>query len=453
LTQETIIAPATPSGEGGLAVIRLSGPKAEYYLKALFRPKRSTDQLESHRLYLGHLSDATGSAVDEVMAVVMRAPHSFTREDVVEVHCHGGPAVVRDILDQFLRQGARIAHPGEFTQRAFINGRLDLSQAEAVADLIHARSSAAARIALNQLQGKLARFVEGVRQQLVSILSHVEVQIDFSDQDIEPPDFTSAVSEVEEIWSRLDSLLDSFDSGRMLHEGVNILILGKPNVGKSSLLNALLGEARAIVTDVAGTTRDTIEESLVLHEVPVRLIDTAGIRQTNDPVELEGVRRARDKALSADLVLLVVDGSSSLDADDRLALTACDPERLLLVVNKKDRGQVAFAAPFAGLEAVAVSARRGDGLDDLQLRIRDMLFGSHPAADEHLLIYERRHKDSLLTAVRALERFLSATRELLPPEFLALELRESIAALGAISGASVTEEVLSQIFAKFCIGK
>jgi tRNA modification GTPase len=404
-------------------------------------------------LYLGSLSDPSGQILDEVMAVIMRAPRSFTREDVVEVHCHGGSAVVRSILDLLLARGARMARPGEFTLRAFLNGRLDLAQAEAVADLIHARSAGAARVALSQLQGRLSRFVAELREQLISILTLVEVHIDFSDQDLELPDFVPLGSQAAEINHRLELLLQTFDSGRLLHDGVRILILGKPNVGKSSLLNALLGEARAIVADVAGTTRDTIEESLLLHDVPVRLIDTAGIRMTTDPIELEGVRRAREKAASADLVLLVVDGSRPLDEDDRLALAACDSEHVLLVSNKCDQATVPLPLDFAALDHAAVSAQQGSGLDLLQLKIRDKLFGPGQDHGEDVLLYERRHRDSLIIAAQAIKRFVTGVDDRLEVEFLALELRDAVAALGAVSGDSVTEEVLGQIFSKFCIGK
>jgi len=448
LHQDTIIAPATPAGSGGLAVIRLSGPLAEPALLELFRPVSPQSRLQSHRLYLGQLIDPDGLALDEVMAVVMRSPHSFTREDVVEIHCHGGPAVINSILDLFLGRGIRMAQPGEFTQRAFLNGRLDLSQAEAVADLIHARSRGAARIALGQLQGKLARMIGEARQQLIEALALVEVHIDFSDQDIDLPDFQPLADRVAAITARLRLLLNTYDDGRMLQEGVRILILGKPNVGKSSLLNALLGEARAIVTDIAGTTRDTIEETLLLNEVPVRLIDTAGIRHTSDTVELEGVRRARDKAASADLVLLVVDGGEITDQDDELALAACDRDRLLLVVNKADREQVDLCGEFRNLAQVRVAAKHGRGLEKLQAAIKERLFsGGTPGED--ILLYERRHRDSLVAACACLDQFLAGV----DAEFLALELRGAITSLGQISGDSVTDEVLEQIFSKFCIGK
>lgn len=451
--KDTIIAPATPSGVGGLAVIRLSGPAAEPCLLEYFQPFKPIPFLDSHRFYLGHLAAKGGRLVDEVMVVVMRAPHSFTREDVVEIHCHGGPAVVRSILDLFLSRKIRLARPGEFTQRAFLNGRLDLSQAEAVADLVHARTEGAARIALGQLQGRLGRLVCGFRQQLIEVLSLIEVHIDFSDQDVDLPELQPLEEQVSKLKEQIETLLGSFDAGRMLHEGIRILILGKPNVGKSSLLNALLGESRAIVADGPGTTRDTIEENLVFHDIPVRLIDTAGIRHTNDPVELEGVRRAKEKATSADLILLVVDGSKPLDEDDFLAFSVCDRERLLLVCNKADVGSWPLPDEFAEIGRSEVSALGGQGLSQLQGLIKDMLFDSRVSSGEDVMLYERRHKESLDDACLALGRFIGGVFHQLEPEFLALELREAIQSLGQVSGESVTEEVLDQIFAKFCIGK
>lgn len=453
MTFDTIIAPATPPGVGGLAVIRISGPDAESVLTAAFSPRQAVDQYQSHKLYLGTIHDSDQQLLDEVMAVIMRAPHSFTREDVVEIHCHGGSAVVRSLLDRFLTLGLRMAKPGEFTQRAFLNGRLDLSQAEAVADLIHARSDAAARISLGQLQGKLAAHISSLRSELLEILALVEVHIDFSDQDIDLPDFAPLARRCHGLTGELQQLLCSFDRGRMLQEGVRILILGKPNVGKSSLLNALLGEARAIVTEIPGTTRDTVEEQLLLGQIPVRLIDTAGIRKTEDPVELEGVRRAKAKVASADLVLLVIDGSSPLDDDDQLVLSACNPDHLLLVSNKADRPALPLPDSWSKLAPLHVSAKTSAGFEQLQQAIIDYLFSEHGPGEEDLLIYERRHKQALELSMAALNRFVAAIEQGTEAEFLALELREAIHALGEISGETVTEAVLDQIFSKFCIGK
>ena len=307
LNFDTIVAPVTPPGEGGVGIVRLSGPQAVTYLKESFRCKTKHEEFESHRLYYGQLFNTHEVRLDEVLAVVMRSPRSYTGEDVVEVHCHGGIQIMRSVLDLFLAAGARMAAPGEFTQRAFLHGRLDLSQAEAVVDVIKARSERSGQVALDQLEGHLSRKIYAYSDQLKSALALLEAHIDFPDDEVGSLDLSSLVEPIRGQVDEMVALANSFDVGRVLREGVSILILGRPNVGKSSLMNALLGESRAIVTSVAGTTRDTLEESLVLAGFPVRLIDAAGVRETDDPIEKEGVRRASSKARSADLILLVVD--------------------------------------------------------------------------------------------------------------------------------------------------
>jgi len=450
---DTIVAPATPVGEGGIAIVRLSGPASEQLLLKHFRLRQTTTlPLETHRLYLGLLTDVD-EELDEVMAVVMRAPHSFTREDVVEIHCHGSQWLVRRIVDLLIGSGARIARPGEFTQRAFLNGRLDLAQAEAVADLIHSRSEAAGRIALHQLQGRLSHLLGGWRSELQDILAEVETHIDFAEEDIEFPDLADVRQTVASLAAGMSRLLASFDSGRLLQEGVRVLIFGKPNVGKSSLLNSLLGQARAIVTEVAGTTRDTIEEGLSLQGLAVRLIDTAGIRETDDAIEREGVSRAREKLASSDLVLLVVDGHAGSDADDLLALRFCPPEKTLLVVNKVDRGKTHLDPAFDVLPRVEISARSGHGLELLQQQISGYFLDKEQDSAESVMLYERRHRDALHRTLGFLQGFLTQLTGGSPVELLALELRSALAALGEVTGETVTDDILDKIFSRFCIGK
>ena len=307
---DTIVAVATPPGEGGIGIVRLSGPQAVACLGKVFRSKiTSPAEMECRRLYLGRLVNGRDELVDEVMAVIMRGPRSYTGEDVVEVHCHGGTQVLRSILDLFLEQGATMAGPGEFTQRAFLHGRLDLAQAEAVIEVIRARSARACRVAAAQLDGCLSREIYRFSGKIKEALALLEAHIDFPDDEVGELDLVTLLDPLHRVAEEMRVLAASFDLGRVLRDGINVLILGRPNVGKSSLMNAILGESRAIVTEVAGTTRDTLEEQLVLAGFPVRLIDAAGVRDTDDPVELEGVRRARNKASSADLVLLVIDGS------------------------------------------------------------------------------------------------------------------------------------------------
>lgn len=455
LSFDTIVAPATPPGEGGVGIIRLSGPQAAEFLAAVFRGKVPPNAMVSHRLYHGYLFSGDNQRVDEVLVTLMRSPRSYTGEDVVEVHCHGGRQILRSVLDLFLDNGARMARPGEFTQRAFLNGRLDLAQAEAVIEVIRARSERASRVALDQLDGHLSRKIHSYSGQLKEHLALLEAHIDFADDEVGVLDLAGIVTPVQELADNMRNLAESFDFGRALREGINVLILGRPNVGKSSLMNAILGESRAIVTEVAGTTRDTLEEQLVLAGFPVRLVDAAGVRDTDDPVEREGVRRARDKAAVADLVLMVVDGSVPLAREDLLALELCRPASTLLVINKSDQAQNCELKQLETLpHRVAVSAKYNLGLDALREAIIERL-GSDKAlaGNEGLVITERRHRDALLRAMVALERFFDSVEQAAPLECLAMDLREALAALGLITGETTPDEILEQIFSRFCIGK
>jgi tRNA modification GTPase len=428
---------------------------AETLLGATFRGRMTPAAMISHHLYHGHLCRQDGSPVDEVLAVVMRAPHSYTGEDVVEIHGHGGSQLMRSTLDLFLAAGARLARPGEFTQRAFFNGKLDLAQAEAVSALIGARSDQAARVALAQLDGRLSQRLYGFTGELRELLLLLEAHIDFPDDDLGGLDLAILSSRAAAVQASMAALIATFDNGRALREGVNVLILGRPNVGKSSLLNALLGEARAIVTEVPGTTRDTVEEQLVLGGFPLRLVDTAGVRDTTDPIELEGVRRARDKVKTADLVLLVVDISRPLTEEDRMAMALTPPERTVLVCNKSDLPRLCPDDDLQGFPLrVAVSAHLGSGLNDLQAAVVEHFRGSGDnETAEGVVLTERRHREALAEALAALDRFLHALTTGDPLECLAFELREALAALGRITGETTPDAILEQIFGRFCIGK
>jgi tRNA modification GTPase len=452
--QQTIVAPATPPGEGGIGIVRLSGPGSAELLSRYFQPTRPLTKFASHRLYHGRLVRQDGSLVDEVMAVLMLSPHSYTREDVVEIHSHGGGIVQRRILQVFIEGGARLARPGEFTLRAFLNGRVDLASAEAVIDVIRSRSEAACSVALGQLEGRLSRHVYGYRERLADLLAEVEAGIDFPEEDLEISEQRKLQKRSRELVRQMEGLLATFESGRVLKEGLAILIFGKPNVGKSSLMNSLLGEARTIVTDIPGTTRDVVEERMVLNGIPLRLVDTAGVRETSDPIESEGVRRAREKVAGSDLVLLVVDGSQPLDDDDRLALEFCRDVHLLLVVNKSDLGTQGLPDAFAHLPAVQVSAQVGAGLEELKAKICSLfLQGSGADCRETVVLSDSRHWEAIFRAKQALERFLAGIDQDLGPEFGALELREALEALGEITGETTPGDILEKIFSRFCIGK
>jgi tRNA modification GTPase len=454
IIQENIVAIATAPGEGGIGIIRLSGPETEKFLRLFFHPTSNVKLMSSHRLYHGRFVDSDNSDIDEVMAVIMRKPHSYTREDVVEIHCHGGVVVQSRILHLLIDAGVRLARPGEFTLRAFLNGRIDLARAEAVIDVIRSRSEAAHTVAMGQLNGKLSRLIFEYRTILADLLVEIEAGIDFPEEDIELSEQDNLYRRGNDLVQRMKELVETFEGGRVLKEGLSILIFGKPNVGKSSLMNCLLGEARAIVTEIPGTTRDTIEESLVLGGIPLRLVDTAGVRETDDPVEVEGVRRAHKKVAGSDLVLLVIDGSCPVSQDDLLALNACHGRHVLLVVNKADLGFVPLGEPFTDLPFVSISAVDGYGLAEIKEYIhRSFGQGSGRDARESVIISDARHREALVKGMGALERFLVGINRGLAGEFLALELREALDSLGEITGETTPGEILDKIFTRFCVGK
>lgn len=451
---DTIVGPATAPGEGGVGIVRLSGPNALTLLDKTFQGRVTVFKMESHRLYHGYVVNSAGERIDEVLAVVMRAPKSYTAEDVVEIHCHGGIHILRSVLNLFLATGARMAAPGEFTQRAFLNGRLDLAQAEAVAEVIHARSERARRVALNQLDGQLSKKIHSFSDKIKSSLALLEAHIDFPDDEVGSLNLSSLSATLQDTEKQITALAESFDVGRVLRDGFIILILGRPNVGKSSLMNALLGEARSIVTEVAGTTRDTLEESLVLSGFPVRLIDAAGVRDTDDPVELEGVRRARSKIGVADLVLFVLDGSAVFSEEDRLVASLCENSKTLVVVNKSDQPQHLDSGQLATFKSITpVSAKHLLGMEALVSVIVDQLSGGLGSGGEDVVITERRQLDALLQAKAALLGFLGSLDNNTPYECLALDLREALTALGQITGETTPDEILNQIFSQFCVGK
>jgi len=450
--KDTIVAPATPPGEGGVAIIRISGPGAEAALGRVFRPHSASFPLSTHHLYLGDLLSSDNQKIDEVLAVIMRAPRSYTGDDVVEIHCHGSRLVVRQILDTMIQFQVRLAEPGEFTLRAFLNGRLDLSQAEAVIDLIQANSEQAGRVALSQMEGDLSREILSLREPLLQQLSLIEAYIDFPEEDLPSDDELLVLDPLRQVLQRIDTLCASFDQGRILRDGLAVLILGRPNVGKSSLLNILVGESRAIVTDTPGTTRDLLEERINLGGVELRLIDTAGIRTSDDPIEREGVRRARDKIELADLVLLLIDGSCPLSPEDRDLLELCSEKPLLVVRTKSDLGLLPMPPDFTSLTCLSISAHEGSGIDLLQESILNHCLSDAAASSESLVICDRRHLAALVDTACSLRRFFESWG-MVSLDLLALELREALDALGRVTGETTPDEVLNAIFSRFCIGK
>jgi len=454
----TIAAIATPPGAGGIGIIRISGPDALALLHHLFRPQRDRPLL-SHRLTYGWIVDpASGQTLDEVMAVLMAAPHSYTREDVVEIQSHSSYLILQQILGLVLSAGALPAEPGEFTKRAFLNGRLDLTRAEAVIDLLQAQTSQGLQIAISQLRGTLQARVEAVRQELLTVRALLEVAIDFPDDDLEIINPTILLADLAtKVIAPLEELLRAADRGRIYREGIAVVILGRPNVGKSSLLNSLLKEERAIVTEIPGTTRDTIEDFLNIKGMPVRIVDTAGIRENAEAVEELGIQRARRQQEGADLVLLVLDGAAGVGDDDLALIASLAGRPALLVVNKIDvcaeRDLSALAALAPGRPVVAVSARTGEGLPQLEEAVFAAVTGGAPAEPEHHCVPNARHRQALQGALDNSRQLAAALADGLPPDLAAIEVQAALEQLGEIVGETTSEDLLDAIFSRFCLGK
>jgi tRNA modification GTPase len=442
---DTIAAPATAPGEAGLAVIRISGPDAVAIASTVFdRP------LRDRRVVLGRIVDqTTDETVDEAIGILMRGPRSYTREDVVELHCHGGPLTSRRVMHLLTGRGARTAEPGEFTLRAFLNGRIDLAQAESVLDLIRARTDAAQRVAMLGVRGRIGSAVGEIRSTLLSALAYLVARIDFPDEDVPMEDIAPALVRAR---AALERLLAGSEAGRLYRDGARVALIGPPNAGKSSLLNRLVGEDRAIVTPIAGTTRDTIEEAANLGGVPVVFVDTAGLAEAIDPIEALGMKRARQSAAAADAVLLVLDRSARLPRafDDLLSLAGERPS--LAVLNKSDLPGVIAPADLP-IRTLEISATRGDGVDLLESELSALLVRRPPMGAAEVLIANGRHQDALR---RASECVGAATQGLaggLAEDFISIDIRGALDALGEITGETATEDLLDTIFSRFCIGK
>ncbi|HUW66106.1 MAG TPA: tRNA uridine-5-carboxymethylaminomethyl(34) synthesis GTPase MnmE [Spirochaetia bacterium] len=458
--EDTIAAIATPPGEGGIGIVRVSGPEALVIVKDIFRPRASNVDLGrvKNRLVYGHVCDTDGTCIDEVLVGVMRSPHSYTREDVVEINCHGGFVALQLTLEAVLSRGARLAEPGEFTKRAFLNGRLDLAQAEAVADLIGARSVEGHRLALQQLGGRLSGEVAGLQDKLLSLLAAIEAELDFPTDDVGEMDRETLLARVRDILEHLAVILRGFAAGRLYREGVSTVLAGKPNAGKSSLLNALLRQDRAIVTSVPGTTRDVIEETLVVRGIPLRLADTAGLRETGDQVEKLGIERTRRAIELAGLVVLVGDAAAGVTREDHALAALVAGRPAVLAVNKVDLapGGAAFAelaALLPGCRVVEVSALTGAGLPELEEAMAGMVLAGKALLGETPLVAARRHGQALERARDLLLALVEKSGEGWPVDLLTIDLREAWQALGEITGSAAGEEVIDRIFRDFCLGK
>jgi len=454
--RDTIAAIATPYGESAIGIVRLSGPESLDILKKVFKGKSSS--FRPRFAHYGFVVDKNGEPIDEAVVIYYKAPHSYTGEDMVELNLHGNPLILKRVLNRLLEEGARLAEPGEFTKRAFLNGKLDLTQAEAVAELISAKTELARKLALNQLQGALSKEIKPLREELLMLHALVESSIEFEEEDIPTITPEELKERLKRILQRVEQLLKTAQTGKAVREGIKLAIVGKPNVGKSSLFNRLLGEERAIVTDIAGTTRDYLEETVNLKGIPVRLIDTAGIREAKDTVERIGVERSLQKLKEADVVLFVVDGSKENLSQEELKLAqtvAKSGKPTLVVINKIDLGrklQLPENFPLKGAPTVEVSAKTGEGLEKLGEEI--LKIAGVNAAEGGNIYISVRHENLLKRAKKALENALNYLEgEFYSPEILMLDLREATDALGEIIGEVTTEDVLGQIFSTFCIGK
>jgi len=454
---DTIAAISTALGEGGIAIIRVSGDQAIEIVDSLYKGKQKLSTVDSHTINYGYFLNIDNQIVDEVLVSVMRAPKTFTTEDIVEVNCHGGLVVAKEVLDLILEKGAKLAEPGEFTKRAFLNGRIDLSQAEAVMDLIRSKTDRAMQLAMKQVEGKLSTKIKGLRQHLLEILAHIEVTIDYPEYDVESVTSDFVLDKSIQLKKELDYLLENAYQGKILREGISTVIIGKPNVGKSSLLNTLLHENKAIVTDVPGTTRDVIEEYINIKGVPLKLVDTAGIRETEDIVERIGVERSRKALDEADLVLFVFNYNETLTDDDIKLMKLVDELKVIIVINKTDLPQKLDIEKINNYlpksPMVMTSITEDKGIEELEDAISQLFFKGKLHAEDFTYVSNARHISLLKNANNSIDGAINSIEQLLPIDMIAIDLKNAWDILGEIIGDSVSEGLVDQIFSQFCVGK
>ena len=458
---DTIAAISTPMGEGAIAIVRLSGVEAIGIADQIFRAAGRKPLLDAktHTIHYGHIIDPkTGETAEEVMVSVMKGPRTFTREDVVEINCHGGLVSVNRVLQLALNGGARLAEPGEFTKRAFLNGRIDLSQAEAVMDLIRAKTDRAMSVALGQMEGRLSKLIGGLRQEILEVVAHVEVNIDYPEyDDVEEMTHRMLVEKATYIREELKKLIQTSEQGKILREGLSTVIIGRPNVGKSSLLNSLVQENKAIVTDIPGTTRDIIEEYVNVRGVPLRLVDTAGIRETEDIVERIGVERSREVLKKADLILLVLNSADHLTKEDEQLFSAVDDMHVIVIVNKTDLPQRIdmdqVQAIAKNKQIVTTSLLEEEGIADLEQAIATMFFQGEIESNDMTYVSNSRHIALLHQALHSIEEVLTGIEVETPIDIIQIDLTRTWELLGEIIGDTVQEGLINQLFSQFCLGK
>lgn len=456
---DTIAAIATPPGQGGIGIVRISGDNALTIAREIFEFENEKEQSFKNRyLHYGKIVDDGDNIIDEVLISYMQAPNSYTTEDVVEINCHGGVISLNMILKQVIKKGARLAQPGEFTKRAFLNGRIDLVQAEAIMDLISAQTERSAEESLKQMEGGLSQHIKSMRDKLLDFMAHIEVTIDYPEEDIGDIIIQGLKKDLEELLDRIDHLLSTANEGKLIRQGIKVVIVGKSNVGKSSLMNALVREERAIVTDIPGTTRDVIEESINIKGVALRILDTAGIRDTLDQVEKIGIDRSRKNIHSADLIITVLDASSSLEPQDKEILGYLKGKKALVVLNKIDKPSLIDIGDIEkGLDehipVIETSLTMGKGIDIIEDSIYSMFFKGDIEISNEAMITNTRHHEALIRTKDHLLEALDGLGDEMPLDIISIDLRDAVDSLGSITGESVTEDLVNRIFSEFCLGK
>ena len=453
---DTIAAISTPRGEGGIGIVRISGNNALEILGKIFKPKskKNIEELKNFSINYGHLYDGK-NLVDEVLVSIMKAPNTYTKEDIVEINCHGGFVITEKVLETVLKNGARISESGEFTRRAFLNGRLDLTQAEAVMDIIHGKTEKSVSLSLDQLRGDLKEQIGHLKKLVLDVAAHINVVLDYPEEGIDDPLPENLVGNLREVMDTTDILIRSYDKGKMIKEGIKTAIVGKPNVGKSSILNSVLKEERAIVTHVAGTTRDVIEEVVNLKGIPLVLVDTAGIRKTDDLVENIGVEKSKQLIESADLILFVVDGSRALDEEDMRIHEAIKAEKVIGILNKIDIREDIDLSPLTKINKwLEISAIKNQGIDEMEEEIYNHIIEENVEdSSQKVTITNIRHKSALEKTKQSIENIFETIENGLPMDLMAVDIKGALDSLSEVTGEISSEDLLDHIFSNFCVGK
>ena len=454
---DTIGAISTSIGEGGIAIVRISGDKAKDVVDKIFQAKngKSIKDMKSYTMKYGYIIDENNNHIDEVVVSFMKGPRSFTAEDTIEINCHGGVVATNKVLEQVIKQGVRLAEPGEFTKRAFLNGRIDLSQAEAVIDIINAKTDLSMKSALMQSEGAISKEIQELRGKLLSTIAHIEATVDYPEDDLEEVTAEMAIKDLEVIKKEIKEFIETAEEGKILREGLSTVIVGKPNVGKSSLLNALTKENRAIVTDIPGTTRDVIEEYINISGIPIKIIDTAGIRETDDVVEKIGVERSRAKINDADLIILILDSSDDLSEEDKEIINHISNKKYMILLNKSDLNSKITQVNLENINCkniYSISAKTGEGIDKVRSAIKDMFFKGEISTN-NIIITNTRHKEALLRAYECVESAIDTLNHTFAIDLASIDIRNAWTFLGEITGDSLEENIIDKIFKDFCLGK